>query len=168
MQRYQLGLVWLRRDLRLYDHAALAQALEHCQAVVLAFVFDRSILDSLPQQDRRVEFICTSLQTLSDELRQIASSGLPSAHKKEFLLWHHGVPEDAFAAWLKHLPVQAVFAAWDDEASALQRDQSIGQWLQHRGISLHLCKDHMVFARQEILTGSGKPYSVLLPTNGPG
>ena len=70
MQRYQLGLVWLRRDLRLYDHAALAQALEHCQAVVLAFVFDRSILDSLPQRDRRVEFICASLQTLSDELRQ--------------------------------------------------------------------------------------------------
>ena len=163
MQRYQLGLVWLRRDLRLYDHAALAQALEHCQAVVLAFVFDRSILDSLPQQDRRVEFICTSLQTLSDELRQIASNGLPNAHKKEFLLWHHGVPEEAFAAWLKHLPVQAVFAAWDDEASALQRDQSIGQWLQHRGISLHLCKDHMVFARQEILTGSGKPYSVFTP-----
>ena len=93
MQRYQLGVVWLRRDLRLYDHAALAQALEHCQAVVLAFVFDRSILDSLPQRDRRVEFICASLQTLSDELRQIASNGLPNAHKKEFLLWHHGVPE---------------------------------------------------------------------------
>ena len=30
---FSCGLVWLRRDLRVSDHAALHQALKHCQRV---------------------------------------------------------------------------------------------------------------------------------------
>ena len=44
------GLVWLRRDLRLYDHAALKHALAQCEAIFVCFVFDTDILDLLPGQ----------------------------------------------------------------------------------------------------------------------
>ncbi|MDZ4163373.1 MAG: deoxyribodipyrimidine photo-lyase, partial [Burkholderiales bacterium] len=44
---YDHGLVWLRRDLRASDHAALAHALGHCRQVWCVFVFDRQILDPL-------------------------------------------------------------------------------------------------------------------------
>ena len=54
---FSCGLVWLRRDLRVTDHAALHQALKHCQRVHVVFVFDTEILDKLPRADRRVEFI---------------------------------------------------------------------------------------------------------------
>ena len=52
------ALVWFRRDLRDYDHHALARALAAGPPVYAAFVFDRDILDALPAPaDRRVEFI---------------------------------------------------------------------------------------------------------------
>ena len=55
------ALVWLRRDLRTDDHAALYHALKAARQVWCVFVFDRDILDPLPRQDRRVEFIRDSL-----------------------------------------------------------------------------------------------------------
>ena len=39
----QKALVWLRRDLRLYDNAALHYALEEAGQVWLAFIFDVEI-----------------------------------------------------------------------------------------------------------------------------
>jgi len=54
---FDTGLVWLRRDLRTYDNAALATALQCCKRVHCVFVFDRNILDVLPRAYRRVEFI---------------------------------------------------------------------------------------------------------------
>ena len=56
------ALVWLRRDLRCDDHAALYYALQRFEQVYCAFVFDTDILNTLPnQQDRRVEFIHSSV-----------------------------------------------------------------------------------------------------------
>lgn len=64
------SLVWFRRDLRNTDHAALHHALLHSQRVYCVFVFDRAILDLLPQrEDRRVEFILASLTELDQALR---------------------------------------------------------------------------------------------------
>jgi hypothetical protein len=46
------------RDLRAFDHAALARALRDANQVFCTFIFDREILDRLPSAfDRRVEFI---------------------------------------------------------------------------------------------------------------
>ena len=66
---FSCGLVWLRRDLRVSYHAALHQALKHCQRVHVAFVFDTEILDALPRADRRVEFIRESLVEVDARLR---------------------------------------------------------------------------------------------------
>ena len=66
------ALVWFRRDLRDYDHAALAAALERHERVYCAFCFDSDILDALPRADRRVEFILASLRELDAAL---AASG---------------------------------------------------------------------------------------------
>ena len=49
--RHERALVWFRRDLRDFDHAALYAALKHSRAVYCAFVFDREILDALPRGD---------------------------------------------------------------------------------------------------------------------
>ncbi|NWG76565.1 MAG: deoxyribodipyrimidine photo-lyase, partial [Rubrivivax sp.] len=55
------ALVWMRRDLRADDHAALYHALRAARRVWCAFVFDTAILDAVPRADRRVEFIRDSL-----------------------------------------------------------------------------------------------------------
>ena len=67
---YPRSLCWLRRDLRLDDHAALSSALQQSREVVCVFVFDRAILDSLPVSDRRVDFIHRSLCELQARLQQ--------------------------------------------------------------------------------------------------
>ena len=65
MPEYARALVWFRRDLRDYDHAALYHALQSAREVLCAFVFDREILDQLPDRaDRRVEFIHASVGEL--------------------------------------------------------------------------------------------------------
>ena len=70
------ALVWFRRDLRTRDHAALYHALRAAREVWCVFVLDRDILDGLPRQDRRVEFIQASLMDLDDQLRTLQ----PGAH----------------------------------------------------------------------------------------
>ena len=65
---YPCSLVWLRRDLRVHDNAALYHALKNCRQVHVAFVFDTAILDALPRADRRVEFIRQSLVEVDQQL----------------------------------------------------------------------------------------------------
>ncbi len=44
MSQFTRSLVWFRRDLRDYDHAALFHALTQSEQVFCVFVFDRAIL----------------------------------------------------------------------------------------------------------------------------
>ena len=89
------ALVWLRRDLRVDDHAALYHALRAARQVWGVFVFDRAILDPLPRADRRVEFIRDSLVGVDAELRALAAShGVEGAG----LIVRHGqAPEEVVA-----------------------------------------------------------------------
>ena len=67
-------LVWFRRDLRDFDHAALCTALRRGRRVYCAFVFDREILDALEWRvDRRVDFIRESLVELDRALGRVAA-----------------------------------------------------------------------------------------------
>ena len=156
-KQFDSGLVWLRRDLRLDDNAALHLALTHCRKVHCAFVFDRAILDPLPRADRRVEFIRESLVELDQALRE--ASGDPHCG----LLVRHGQALDEIVALARELGVQSVFAAHDYEPSAIERDRMVFGALAHAGIALHTVKDHVVFERRELLTRTGTPYTVFTP-----
>ena len=154
------ALVWFRRDLRVADHAALYHALKAARQVWCAFVYDRAILDELPRADRRVEFIVESVAALADDLARLGQShGVPDVR----LLVRHGVGADEIVALADELHVQAVFANHDDDPYALERDARTRGALADRGVALHTSKDHVVFERNEVLTGSGKPYTVFTP-----
>ena len=45
----------------------------------------------------------------------------------------------------------------------MARDNKVRGALAEIGIALHTSKDHVIFERSEVLTGSGKPYSVFTP-----
>jgi deoxyribodipyrimidine photo-lyase len=154
------ALVWFRRDLRVADHAALYHALRAARQVWCAFVYDRAILDALPRADRRVEFIVASVDALAADL---ASLGAAHGAANVRLLVRHGDGADEIVALAVELHVQAVFANHDDDPYALARDARTRGALADRGVALHTSKDHVVFERGEVLTGSGKPYSVFTP-----
>ncbi|MEP6607113.1 MAG: deoxyribodipyrimidine photo-lyase [Burkholderiaceae bacterium] len=152
--QYDYGLVWLRRDLRLSDNAALATALASCRRVVCAFIFDRAILDQLSAEqiiaDRRVEFIYRSIVELGDSLRACGSA----------LIVRHANAADLIPQLAAELGVDAVFANADYEPDAVRRDESVQRSLQRTGRPLLLSKDHVIFEKSEILSGDGRPFSI--------
>jgi len=154
------ALVWLRRDLRCDDNAALHHALRTARRVWCSFIFDRDILDGLPRADRRVEFIRDSLVGLEAQLRALAAShGIEGVG----LLVRHGHAAQALPQLATALRVQAVYANHDDEPEALARDAQVRGALAAAGVVLHTSKDHVVFERSEVLTQAGGPFSVFTP-----
>jgi deoxyribodipyrimidine photo-lyase len=141
--------VWFRRDLRAHDHAALHEALRACERVHCAFVFDKGILGALPRNDRRVEFIRDSVA----ELRTL----LPG------LVVTHGHAAEEIPRLARQLGVGAVFANRDYEPAAIARDDAVRTQLARGRIAFHTFKDQAIFDGDELLTRTGKPYTVFTP-----
>jgi len=147
-------LVWFRRDLRDFDHAALYHALRDGAAVHCAFVFDREILDALPSPaDRRVEFIWHSVAELAAAL--IARGG--------GLIVRHARARDEIPRLAAALKVDSVYANHDYEPAARDRDAAVAQALADRGIAFAGFKDQLIFERDEVLSQAGRPFSVFTP-----
>ena len=154
MPEYDRALVWFRRDLRISDHAALYQALKRARQVHCVFVFDREILDALPDPaDRRVEFIHASVTELQQALD--ASGG--------GLIVRYGVARDELVRMATEFKADAVFFNHDDDPAALARDTAVEAALRARGVAVHHFKDVVVFEREEVLTAAGTPYGVFTP-----
>ncbi len=148
------ALVWFRRDLRDFDHAALYHALTTHNRVYCVFVFDTEILQSLNnRQDRRVEFIWESIRELSASLKS----------RNNDLILVHGIARDEIPKLADRLNVQAVYSNRDYEPSAIARDASVADKLKSMGIAFHQYKDQVIFEQDEILSIAGKPYSVFTP-----
>ena len=150
----QKALVWFRRDLRDYDHAALSAALASGNGVYCCFVFDTKILDALPtKSDRRVHFIHGALLELDVALRQRGGG----------LIVRHGLACEEIPALASELEVSAVFANRDYEPDAKERDGEVAARLAAHGIAYHDFKDQAIFDRDEILTQAARPFSVFTP-----
>ena len=148
------SLVWFRRDLRDFDHAALYHALKNSQSVYCAFVFDTEILNKLSnKQDRRVEFIWESVRELKSALQKNGGD----------LIVKHGKATEIIPALALELNIGAVFINRDYEPSAVARDQQVALQLAKSNIALHDFKDQVIFEKDEVLSLSNKPYSVFSP-----
>jgi deoxyribodipyrimidine photo-lyase len=151
------ALMWFRRDLRLADNAALHHCLKSARRVYAAFVFDRAILDPLLAEglraDRRVDFIHRSLHELDAALRVHGGA----------LIVRHGTAAEEIVRLAGELQVEAVFANHDYEPYAAERDARVAAALAAAGRRLHTFKDQVIFERDEVLTGAGRPFSVFTP-----
>ncbi|CAN5465416.1 deoxyribodipyrimidine photo-lyase [soil metagenome] len=149
-----LSVVWLRRDLRLHDNAALYHAFKSGRPVVPVFIFDRVILDELEDRcDRRVEFLVQEINRLQGELAKMGST----------LIVRYGKPVDVWKELIGQYNIGDVFANHDYEVYAKERDNAIGDLLTEHGIGFHTSKDQVIFDRDEVLTGKKTPYTVFTP-----
>lgn len=148
------ALVWFRRDLRDYDHAALYHALKISTQVLCVFVFDTDILDQLSDKaDRRVEFIWESVRELKTALQA----------KGGDLIVLHGSARKHIPAIALQANIHAVFANHDYEPNANARDAEVAVTLAKHNIAFHHYKDHVIFEKDEVLNLAGKPYGVFTP-----
>ncbi len=150
---FNKSLVWFRRDLRSFDHAALYHALTSSRQVHCVFIYDSDILDQLPRADRRVTFIHQSLAELDAELRQLGG----------YLITRHAAAAEAIPALAAELGVDAVFANDDYEPQAIARDAAVADALQAAGRQLLLSKDQVIFEKNEVLTLAEKTFTVFTP-----
>lgn len=148
------AICWIRRDLRLQDHAVLAEASAYADEVAVAFVFDTTILDKLQDRDdRRVSFIHDALTELDRELRARGS----------LLIVRYGDPQQEIPKLARLLGANDLFFGRDYEPSAQMRDAAVADALSRIGVRIHEVKDHVIFDGDEVLTGAGKHFKVYTP-----
>src|ERR1035437_2484249 len=146
-----LVVFWFRRDLRLIDNAGLFAALSSDFNVLPIFIFDTCILDKLDKKtDRRISFIIAALHQLNNDLIERGTS----------LLVLHGKPLDVFSDLTKKYNVKVVFTNEDYEPYGIARDIEVGAMLKEKEITLFSFKDHVIFSKDSLLTGTGKSYGV--------
>jgi deoxyribodipyrimidine photo-lyase len=147
------SIFWFRRDLRLADNIGLFQALQEKENVLPIFIFDDSILNELPKDDPRVNFIYQSLLKINKQLQEHQSS----------LLILKGEIEEIWKNLLLNYDIDKVYTNKDYEPYAIKRDHKTSKLLKSNSIQFQSYKDQVVFEESEITKADGKPYTVFTP-----
>ena len=148
-----MTIFWFRRDLRLFDNTGLNLSLLKSKDVQPIFIFDDDIIDELPKDDPRLNFIYHELFKINKELVSYNSS----------LKIFHGNPLEIFKQLLKENPELEVYTNRDYEPYAIARDEEINQLLSENGSRLISCKDQVIFEKNEVVKNDGLPYTVFTP-----
>ena len=149
----KISIFWYRRDLRLEDNTGLFEALNENENVLPIFIFDDSILDELPEDDARVNFIYESLSKINKQLNNHQAS----------LQIFKGQINDVWEKLVTTYDIQKVYSNKDYEPYAIKRDQKIKEFLNSKGIEMKTFKDQVIFEEDEIVKADGKPYTVFTP-----
>jgi deoxyribodipyrimidine photo-lyase len=148
-----LSILWLRRDLRLEDNAALYYALKGDYPVLPIFIFDQNILDKLPKDDARVTFIYQTIENLKKEFKKHGSD----------ILVKYGKPEKIWTEVLNEYHIKEVYTNHDYEPYARERDDNMAEFLTSEKIAFKTYKDQVIFEKNEILKSDKTPYTVFTP-----
>ncbi|WP_111684051.1 cryptochrome/photolyase family protein [Winogradskyella tangerina] len=150
----KVNLFWFRRDLRLNDNVGLFHALNDEHPVLPIFIFDSEILDKLPKDDARLNFIFETLQDMRGELQKNHDSSIAM---------FHGKPIDVYKSLIKDYDIDTVFTNHDYEPYATERDTEIRSLLESEGIGFQTYKDQVIFEKDEVVKNDGDPYVVYTP-----
>lgn len=146
-------IVWFRRNLRLEDNKVLTLAHKSGLHVLPLFIFDQNILDPLPKEDARLDFIHSSLLNIHEALEAFNSG----------LLLRKGTPVEIFSELFTNYNVQELCYAEDFEPYAIDRDNKIKKLADRHGVKVKTCLDHVMFHPKQIKTNEGNPYHVYTP-----
>ena len=149
----RVAVFWFRRDLRLEDNVGLNKALESGLPVVPIFIFDENILNELPNDDPRVNFIYDELKNINEQLKN---------HQTRLHIFM-GNPLDVWVQILKEYEVAQVFSNKDYEPYALKRDAKVEELVQSQGSAFKQYKDQVIFEESEVVKDDGEPYIVYTP-----
>ena len=151
MRSSPTALLWLRRDLRIHDHPALAAARRGADALVPVFCFDDRLLHGRHASGPRTQFMLECLADLDESLRKRGSR----------LVVRHGRPEEQLPALARECGAAAVHFTADVGPFARARDAHVTRALE---IPVHEHPGMFVIDDLDaIRTTAGKPYTVFTP-----
>ena len=147
------GIVWLRRDLRLEDNAAIFAAARAHDGVCLAFVLSPPLLASERLGAPLVTAFFSGLASLREELQALGSD-------LALLRGDFAAELEAFA---RRIGARAVHFSEDYEPEAIVRDGRVTASLQAAGIEVRAYLDHAYFGAGEVVREDGSPYRMFTP-----
>ncbi|GAK77518.1 deoxyribodipyrimidine photolyase [Nonlabens ulvanivorans] len=150
----KVNIFWFRRDLRLDDNVGFLEALKSELPVLPIFIFDKEILDHLPEDDARVTFIYEELQRMRSNLQENHDSSLAMFYGKPLSIWQEIID---------NYEVNAVFTNRDYEPYAQERDLKLTSFFNDQKIEFFTFKDQVIYEKDDIVKGDGDPYVVYTP-----
>ena len=145
-----VGVIWFRRDLRLADNPALAEAADRHDRLVPVFVHDPALIG--PSGANRVAFLHACLDALGAD---------PDVDGH--LVERHGDPAEVVAALAAEVGAEDVYAAEDFGPYGRRRDHAVRSRLEADGRTLHLVGTPYAVAPGTLHTKSGTPFQVFTP-----
>ena len=120
-----LAIVWLKRDLRLSDHAALTCALRENKKVLLLYVAEPSLLNDEHVSERHLNFIKASLNDLQQQL----------AHFNTAVLTVIGEVIEVFEELQFFYSIERIYSHIETGLGITYlRDQKVGVWCKAQEI----------------------------------
>lgn len=154
LPKHEVAIFWFRRDLRLDDNAGLYNALASGNRVLPIFIFDPTVLNQFEKgENAQVEFILNEIFGLQQALKRFAST-IKVFYQK---------PIDVFKELCHNHIINGVYANEDYELASVRRDTEIRDFLHSHNIPFQLHKDHVIFAKDEVVKDDGNPYTVFTP-----
>ena len=150
----KVNVFWFRRDLRLDDNNGLSQATKSKYPVLPIFIFDTDITNSLPVNDKRVNFIYDQLQKINNQLNSKFNSSLQVFKDK---------PIEVFKRLNSEFNINSVYCNHDYEPYSIKRDKSVESYLDSNDSKLLSFKDQVIFEKSEVVKNDGNPYVVYTP-----
>ncbi len=145
-------LVWIRRDMRLHDHAALATALAEPHPIQPVFIFDSAILKRFHHKDdRRLSFIAATLISMHAELKKRGGG----------MLALHGNPNSLIPKLSHALGEGLIVAAEDMEPEARARDAHVAKAVGKDNF-IHVL-DHLLMHPKKTVKDDGSAFRVFTP-----
>lgn len=150
----QVSFFWHRRDLRIQDNAGLFKALTDDHPVRPVFIFDKTILDELEDEDdARLSFIYREIERLKKEYAEVGSD----------LIVKYGKPLEVWSDLVEEFDIFKVFTNRDYEPYARKRDKELKEFFDDKDIEFIGAKDHVIFEKSEVVKDDGDPYLVYSP-----
>lgn len=123
-----MNIVWLKRDLRLTDHAPLRAAIELRQPFILLFVVEDFLLDDPHYAAQHWRFMWQSLEDMNAQL-------LPFGHQ---IIIASGRLSEVLSALHDQYTLHTIFSHQEiGIASTFARDQALSRWCRKRAVQLH-------------------------------
>jgi deoxyribodipyrimidine photo-lyase len=144
---------WFRRDLRVRDNTALAEADRRAEQVIPIFILEEAFRTGPDVGAGRLAFLLQTLRELEQALKTL---GYP-------LIVRSGRSEQLLPALCQELGAEAVFCNRRYEPYAQARDERVFHALNGAGYGFEIFKDAVIWEGEEILSKAGEPYTVFTP-----
>jgi deoxyribodipyrimidine photo-lyase len=146
-------LLWLRQDLRLGDHRALAAALATAQPIVPVYILDDHQPGAWRPGGASRWWLHGSLEALGRDLASVGSR----------LILRSGPALDVLPALAEETGADAVHAARSYEPWARELERMLAARLEDVGVAFKRFAGHLLFEPERPTTKAGEPLRVFTP-----